>query len=225
MQLSVREIAQVFGVSERQISRWIEREGLPAYRIYDQYRCNRAELVEWAFEHSRPVPPQLLHETAEAPLSLAEALQAGGVFAKLHAPDKQSAWRALLAQLPLPVETDFMLAVLTSQESLHPMASRDGIVSPHVGTPLVLNVATPMLALGLFQSPVVWGEGQRVYALFLAICRTLSEHWTLLARLSLALRDAQFAAAIKAHSPRDCLIREAQRLDKLFEEMARRRTP
>jgi PTS system nitrogen regulatory IIA component len=220
MQLSVREVAEMFGVSERHVVRWIEREGLPAYRIYDQYRCNRAELVEWAM--ARQVPPQLLAESGAALESLSAALRAGGVWRctadtsptplRHQRGDGDTLWRALLERLDLPESVDLLLDVLRAQARLRPLAVEDGVVRPHVNTPLLLNVPAPMVALGLFEPPAP------VRALWLVIGRTLTEHWHLVAKISFALREPAFSKVIMSHSPSDLIISEAQRIDALFSE-------
>src|SRR5213596_3936121 len=43
MQLTVRDVSKLFNVSEKTIYRWVTQEVLPAYRVNDQYRFNRAE--------------------------------------------------------------------------------------------------------------------------------------------------------------------------------------
>jgi len=48
MQLTVRDAAKLLAVSEKTIYRWINQGSLPAYRVNEQYRFNRAELLEWA---------------------------------------------------------------------------------------------------------------------------------------------------------------------------------
>ena len=48
MQLTVRDVARLLNVSEKTIYRWIKEASIPAYRVNEQYRFNRAELLEWA---------------------------------------------------------------------------------------------------------------------------------------------------------------------------------
>ncbi|GBC76465.1 hypothetical protein HRbin07_00666 [bacterium HR07] len=219
MQLTVRDVAQLFEVSERQVYRWIAREGLPAYRVHEQYRCNRAELLEWATARHLNISPQLFHERVRTPIPrLEDALHAGGVFYQLHASVRESAWRALLGTLKLPADPDFLVRVLAAQERLLSTVFGEGIAMPHVRTPLVLRVPAPMLALGFFERPLEWGAGPPVHVLFLAICRTLSEHWHVLSRLSFALRDAQFKETIIKHSECDLIFSEARRVDALFDQ-------
>ena len=82
MKLTVDDVTQLFNVSEKTIYRWIRSSGLPAFRVNNQYRFNRTDLLEWAASHRVNVSPSLVESTdgAEgAPLpSLAEALATGG---------------------------------------------------------------------------------------------------------------------------------------------------
>ena len=53
MQLGVRDVAGLFNVSEKTVYRWVKQRKLPVYRVNEQYRFSRAELLEWA---TRPRP-------------------------------------------------------------------------------------------------------------------------------------------------------------------------
>ena len=77
--LTVREAASLLNVSEKSVYRWIKQGVLPAYRINDQYRINRAELLEWATAQKIHVSPEIFAEPeseAEPPPALEEALDA-----------------------------------------------------------------------------------------------------------------------------------------------------
>ena len=53
---------------------------LPAYRIQDQYRVDRTELLEWVTVSKIPVSDEIFSEPRESKqaVSLAEAIEAGG---------------------------------------------------------------------------------------------------------------------------------------------------
>src|ERR1043165_4900380 len=81
MKLTVRDAAQLLNVTDKTIYRWIKQGAIPAYQINEQYRFNRAELLEWATSRKLNVSPDIFAEPegGEAPLpSLSEALKAGG---------------------------------------------------------------------------------------------------------------------------------------------------
>src|SRR5579863_5788689 len=105
MQLTVRDVSRFFNLSESTVTRWIKQRGLPAQRVGNQYRFNRAELLEWATANQIKVSLELFNQpdAPEEPIpSLAEALEAGGIFYDLKDADKIGALRSLVDVLPLP---------------------------------------------------------------------------------------------------------------------------
>src|SRR3954462_8574972 len=94
--LSVRDAAGILRVSEKTIYRWIKQQSIPAYRVQDQYRFNRAEILEWATARRLNVATEILSEPeAEGqpgPSRLA-ALEAGGVFYRVSGSDQEGALR------------------------------------------------------------------------------------------------------------------------------------
>src|SRR5260370_40805577 len=99
MQLTVRAVSKLFNVSEKTVYRWIEQDDLPASLIDGHYGFNRGELVEWATIRHLRIPDKLFQATDDkvsALPSLAEALQAGGIFHRLNGTDTASVLRAVL---------------------------------------------------------------------------------------------------------------------------------
>jgi PTS system nitrogen regulatory IIA component len=136
----------LFQVSEKTIYRWITQGILPAYRVNDQYRFNRAEILEWATSRRMNVSAEIFAEpeSTAVPLpGLVEALQAGGIFYRLGGHDKESVLRAVVETLRLPEEVDreFLFRVLFAREALESTGIGDGIAIPHVRNPIVLHVS------------------------------------------------------------------------------------
>ncbi|HTP59702.1 MAG TPA: helix-turn-helix domain-containing protein, partial [Spirochaetia bacterium] len=76
MQIDVKEAARLLGVSEKTVYRWVKQGDLPAYRVNDLYRFNRAELLEWATAKRVGVSPEIFSDgSADEPLpGLEEAI-------------------------------------------------------------------------------------------------------------------------------------------------------
>src|SRR5512138_124132 len=148
MALTTAEIARHLKVPEKTVLQWIRKDGLPAAQLDNEYRVNRAELLEWATERSIKVPPGLFPgsgddegEEREIPLpSLSRALETGGIHCGVEGDDKLSALTNVVALLPLPprVDRDFLLQVLLARESIGSTAVGDGIAIPHVRNPILL---------------------------------------------------------------------------------------
>ena len=210
MQLTTRDVTRFFSVSESTVTRWIKQRGLPAQHVNGQYRFHRAELLEWATANQIKFSLEMLDglEAAdEPPPSLAEALEAGGIFYDVQDTSKERALRALVEVLPLPedIDRELILRLLLVREAAATTAIGDGIAMPHVRNPIVLHVDRPMVTLCFLQRAVDFGalDGKPVQFLFSLICPTTRNHLQMLSRLSFALQDPQFKAVIVRHGPRD----------------------
>ena len=208
--LTVREAAGLLNVSEKSVYRWIKQGVLPAYRINDQYRINRAELLEWATAQKIHVSPEIFAEPeseAEAPPTLVDALHAGGIHYRVGGHDKASVLRAVVDTMNLPddVDREFLYQVLLAREALGSTGIGDGIAIPHVRNPIVLHLSRPTVTLCFLEQPVDFGalDGQPVTTLFTLISPTIRAHLHLLSRLSFSLRDPRFNAAIRTQASRE----------------------
>lgn len=213
MQLTVKDAARLLNVSEKSVYRWIKQEIIPVYRINEQLRFNRAELLEWATSRRIQVSPEIFLEAEKSatPLpSLTEALRAGGVAYRLGGTDKPSVLRALIDVIKLPEEVDreFLFQVLLARESLGSTGIGDGIAIPHVRNPIVLHVTKPLIALCFLDHPIPFGslDGQPVAILFALISPTVRAHLHILSRLSFVLQNPEFRAALKQQAARDDLM-------------------
>ena len=137
MHLTVRDVAKFLNVSEKTVYRWINQNSIPAYRLNEQYRFNRAELVEWAISRKINVSEEIFHEP-EIEISLmpnlSDALQMGGVFYRLEGKDKETALRSVIEVIRIPdeVDRDFLYRVMMARESQASTGIGDGIAIPHV---------------------------------------------------------------------------------------------
>lgn len=223
MQLGVKEAAGLLNISEKSVYRWISRGFLPAYRVNDQYRFNRAELLEWATSRKINVSPDIFNEPIEsgAPIpSLVESLQSGGIFYRIEGDTKGSVLKSVVEHMRLPdgVDRDFLFRVILAREELASTGIGDGIAIPHVRNPIILHVSQPIITLCFLEKPVEFGalDGKPVHALFGLISPTVRAHLHLLSRLSFALRDEGFKSAITRQALREDILAEASRIEKTF---------
>jgi PTS system nitrogen regulatory IIA component len=213
MQLSVKDAAQLLSVSEKTVYRWIKQGAIPVYRINEQLRFNRAELLEWATSRRIPVSPDIFleSETTKTPLpSLLNALKAGGVVYRLGGRDKPSVLRSIIDVMKLPEEVDreFLFQVMLARETLGSTGIGDGIAIPHVRNPIVLHVTKPLIALCFLEHPIDFGaiDGQPVSTLFALISPTVRAHLHLLSRLSFLLQNQEVRGALRRQASREELM-------------------
>jgi PTS system nitrogen regulatory IIA component len=220
MQLTVRDVAKLLSVSEKTIYRWLNEGIIPAYRVNDQYRFNRAELLEWATAKRINVSAEIFKEpdgNGGSPPSLLKALQAGGIFYRVEGKNKSTVLRAVVDILRLPEEVDreFLYEVLLARESLGSTGIGDGIAIPHVRNPLVLHVAQPTVTLCFLEHPIEFAalDGQPVHTLFTLISPTVRAHLRMLSLLSFALRETSFRQILKQQGSREAIFDEVARIE------------
>jgi nitrogen PTS system EIIA component len=219
MQLTVRDVAEIFKVNEKTIYRWIKSGELPAYRFNSTYRFNRAELIEWATARRMNVPASLVQEpkSEEAPINLADALAAGGIHYRITGKDKDTLLRSVvdLMHLPEEVSRDFLLEVLMAREAMASTGIGDGIAIPHIRNPIVLHLPSPLVTLCFTEQPVDFGslDGKPVTCLFTLVSPTARTHLTLLSRLAFVLRDPDLMAMLKTQANRDDILNQVRRVE------------
>ncbi|KAB2962064.1 MAG: helix-turn-helix domain-containing protein [Thermoanaerobaculia bacterium] len=213
MKLLVKDAARLLDVSEKTIYRWIKQGSIPAYRLNEQYRFNRAELLEWATARRIAVSPEIFREEESETASLprfAEALRAGGIHYRIGGTDKASVLHHVVETMRLPEEVDreFLFEVLLAREALGSTAIGDGIAIPHVRNPVILHLERPMITLCFLEQAVDFGalDGRPVDTLFTLISPTVRAHLHLLSRLSFALRDRAFKEAILGQAAREEIL-------------------
>lgn len=227
MQLGVRDVSKLLNVSEKTIYRWVSQGVLPSYRVNEQYRFNRAELLEWATSRKMSVSAAMFDEPeSAAPVpGLVESLQAGGIFYRLGGSDKESVLRAVVEHMRLPEEVDreFLLRVLLAREALQSTGIGDGIAIPHVRNPIVLHVSRPTITLCFLEKPIEFGalDGTPVHVLFSLVSPTVRAHLRLLSRLSFALHDPTFKKAITQQGSRDEILQAARRVEENLDRAPR----
>ncbi len=203
MKLTVRDAADLLGVSEKAIYDWVKTRDLPAVRMNEEIRFNRSELLEWATAEGVDVSPRMFQDSGSLPVeraTISEALARGGVHARVPGHSPQEALRSVVGLLALPpgVDRESLLSVLLAREALGSTAIGDGIAIPHVRNPIVLHVDEPIVSLCYLERPVDFGalDGQPVHALFTLVTTTIRTHLHLLSRLSYLLQNDRFRSAV-----------------------------
>lgn len=210
MNTSVKDAAELLRVSEKTIYRWIKQEVLPVYRVNEQYRFNRAELLEWATSRRMGISPEAFHEpeAAGTPLPrLVESLETGGIVYRLDGNSRETVLTRLVDELRLPeeVDRDYLLKVLNAREQLASTGVGNGIAIPHPRNPVLLHITKPSVTMAFLENPVDFHalDGKPIHTLFCLISPTLRAHLHLLSMLSFALRNPDFRSAIENQASRE----------------------
>ena len=220
MELSVRDASRILGVPEKQVFRWIDDGELPAFRVDEQYRFNRAELLEWATARNIATSEVLFQSERsdqERLPGLLEALESGGIFYDVKGSTKETVLHSVVELLKLPanVDREFLFRTLLAREALGSTGLGDGIAIPHVRNPIVLHVTTPSITLCFLAEPVDFGalDGKPVEALFSLITPTVRTHLHLLSRLAFVLQKPEFKNIITKRAAREKILEAVRRME------------
>jgi nitrogen PTS system EIIA component len=225
MELTVRDAAGLCDVTEDTVYQWIETGGLPARKVAGRLRLNREELVEWATTSGVRVSPNVLNsgdERSHRFLSVAEALEQGGVHHDVGGDDKPSVLHAVvkLIHLPKTVQREFLLQVLMAREALGSTGVGEGIAIPHPRNPIVLNVAQPLVSLHFLNHPVDFDalDGKPVDTLFMIISPTIRMHLHVLSTLAFFLHDPAIKILLKQKAAALEILAEMRRAERVFQQ-------
>jgi nitrogen PTS system EIIA component len=230
MRFGVRDVAARFGVSESDVLRWVDEEGLPVSKVDGAHRFSPAALFEWATARGMKVPATLFQEPEngdrEVLPSLVDALRAGGIVDPVKGREKSAVLAELVAHLKLPkgIDRDSLLQILLAREQLGSTGIGDGIAIPHVRNPIVMRVPKPMLVLGLLTRPIDYGaiDRQPVHAVFLLVAPTTRAHLHMLSRLGFVLRDARLRELLVARAPMERILEALAAAESRIPDAAKR---
>jgi PTS system nitrogen regulatory IIA component len=227
MQLTVEDVARLFGVSEGQIHHWIEDAGLPVAIVNSRYRFNRTELLEWATVRQLDVSPDIFQDQngdSVEKRALSDALRRGGVVhvsGDAHG-DFAAVLRMALHGLPLPegFDVEDLVQLLVARQSAGSTALGDGIAIPHARFPVVLKTPSALVRLCFLNEPIRCHtpDSQPVDTMFVMVCPTVHAHLQLLAKLAGALRDADFRRFLRRKPNEAEILRDVGRIEESLTE-------
>jgi mannitol/fructose-specific phosphotransferase system IIA component (Ntr-type) len=152
-------------------------------------------------------------------LAISELLAPTAINLDLKSADRESVLGELVNQIPQladqPQARQTLLLALREREQLHSTGIGDGIALPHARNALVGLVDHPIIVFGRHPQGVAYDSIDSVPArlFFLLIAPTVTQHLSVLARLSRLLRDPRLRQALlAAQKPEQVLelIREAE---------------
>lgn len=220
MQLSAREAAKLLNVSDKTIYRWIKEGKIPAYKLNDSIKFNKAELLEWATSKRINISTDFFKSENSMNLpqhSLADTLRAGGIYYRVGGRDVKSVLSSIVEIAPIPetVDPELLLQVLLARESMGSTGIGKGISIPHPRNPIITETDQPLISLCFLETPVEFHalDGQPVHTIFLVISPLIRVHLSLISRISFSLQQPSFMDVIKNQASREDILEAAAAID------------
>lgn len=209
--LSVREAAEVLGVSQKTVYRWIKDGRLAAHRLGGQHFLERAEVNNVAIRDGLgPAPSADQEMESHEDISLHDMLVRGGVFYRIGGTTKKEVLQNALSMVKGVDESASapLFQMFLAREELASTGIGDHIAIPHARGSLVGYISQPILSLSFLETPIDYGalDGKPVYALFLLISPNVRTHLRVLARLAFCLHAPEFKQAILGQASRETIL-------------------
>jgi PTS system nitrogen regulatory IIA component len=220
MDMSVADVAKMLQVSQKTIYRWLSKGKIPAYRLNEQYRFDRNELLQWVVAQKLNAPDELLEESVTMPApppDLSGAVERGGVIYRIAGRTREAALLEItnLLKLPPHVDRQRFYHFLEARERLGSTALGGGLAIPHSRQALIPGLTESSITVCFLDQPIPYGalDGQPVHTLFVLVAHSLKEHLGLLSRLVFALRDEALRATLQRQASRDEIYTEFRRVE------------
>lgn len=226
MQLTVKDLAKLLSVTERTIYRWIKEQSIPVYKIHDQYRFNRVEILDWATTQKINISHEILRDSTDTNISefsLTEIIRRGGIHYRVEGKDKKALLTAVVNLLNLPedVNKDILLNAMLVREELGSTGVGDGIAIPHARYPIITHIPSAVVSVCFTEEPIEFGaiDGKLVHCLFTLISPTVRNHLKTLSRIAYVLRNASVKDVIVNQGSREAILGEIEKAEQALSKI------
>jgi len=215
MQLTFRDVLEVFHVPEKTIHDWIEKKKMPYTMANEQRYFNYIALLDWALEKKIKLTPEVLalgdREKNNSGV-LYQAIKIGHIYYDFPGDNLEEVLKAIVDVLPLParLNKESLVAMLVAREKMMTTAIGNGIAIPHVRNPVVLSIERPCVTLCFLKNPVDFKALDRkpVFAVFTILSPSVKEHLAILSRLAFCLQKTRLQEYLHERASSEKILAE-----------------
>ncbi len=215
--LTIRDAAQLMGISPVTIERWIHQGKIPFKVKGEAYYFKKAELVAWADAHDLQIRESQSgresHDSDHLPLT--RAIELGGIHRHVEGHDIWSAFESALSQLGFidPANRKKIHTQLLNREEMASTGVGRGIALPHSRNRMELGLSGSYVPLIFLEKGIDFNamDDNPVHTLFMMFTPDTQTHLKILSRISHILSDDSCFALINDESAGDEAILEAIR--------------
>jgi nitrogen PTS system EIIA component len=208
MDLTIKDVAAKFLVSEKTVYRWVKESKIPVYRINGQYRFKSSEIESWVLQSKMQpssVKKKALSPTCN-PIKLQDLLERGGIYYKTEGESREAMFTNAVHVLKpgknFPREA--FIGSLLDREKLIPTSLGRGLALPHTRDIQAESLDDEFIALFFLEKPVDYGalDGEPVFCFFLFFATDLKRHHDMMMRIVYFCQRPGFKALLRRQAPR-----------------------
>jgi nitrogen PTS system EIIA component len=211
MELSIKDMVELLQVSEKTIRKWVENKEIPAYKIDNGYRFNKAEISEWILKTGIHVSNKILDmNLTNSPRSIHELILQGGIYYDIPGSTVPEVIGNSVAVISCPPEVgrESITSSLLEREELMPTAIGAGIAIPHARNPIIADIDSERIAVCFLQKPIDYRaiDGLPVGVVFILLSANAKRHLEILAKLMYLCRQQDFIALLRERAGAEKLL-------------------
>lgn len=220
MELTFKDVVNIFTVSEETVNSWIEKGGMPCIKANEQYRFNYIELLDWAIENKIRLTSGILNLKDPASFNreiLYPALNSGNIYYDIPGNNREEVLKSIVELLPLSQKLNrkSLWQMLIAREKMMSTAIGNGIAIPHVRNPVVLQIERPSVTLCFLKKPVDFKalDGKPIFILFILLSTSVKKHLAILSRLAFCLQNEKLQKNLQERASREQILAEIKVLE------------
>ncbi|MFA7228910.1 MAG: PTS sugar transporter subunit IIA [Melioribacteraceae bacterium] len=201
MDLSLKDIAHLVMLSEKDVQQLVKRKEIPFQYLHDKVVFNKQQIIEWALGRSLPINISGNNKLSEYHIETVGTLLDKDSF-HFECQLNESAYiEQMVSRINLDenVDREIIIQLLKSRESMMSTAIGNGICLPHPRVPLMVGKNKPLINFFFPEKPLDLKsvDGKPVHTLILLISQTIKQHLSLIAHLSFLLTNEVFRFALE----------------------------
>ena len=201
MDLNTKDISHLLMMPEKDVQQLIKKKEIPFQFLHDKVVFNKQQIIEWALGRNLPINVSGHTKLIEFHIETVSTLLDKDSFHYKCELSESSYIEQMVSQINFEknVDSEIVIQLLKSRESMMSTAIGNGISLPHPRVPLMVGKNKPLINFFFPIKPLDLKsiDGKPVHTLILLISQTIKQHLSLIAHLSFLLSKETFRFALE----------------------------
>lgn len=187
--------------SEKEVHQLVKKKEIPFQFLHDKVVFNKQQIIEWALGRNLSINVSRHNKLSEYHIETVSILLDKESFHYKCELDESSYIEQMVSKINFEknVDSEIIIQLLKSRESMMSTAIGNGISLPHPRVPLMVGKNKPLINFFFANKPLNLKsiDGKPVHTLILLISQTIKQHLSLIAHLSFLLSKETFRFALE----------------------------
>lgn len=201
MDLNTKDISHLLMIPEKEVQQLVKKKEIPFQSLQDNVVFNKHQIIEWALGRNLPINVSGHHKLKEYHIDTLGNLLNKDSFHYNCQLTENAYIEQIVSQINFEknVDSEIIVQLLKSRESMMSTAIGNGISLPHPRVPLMVGRNKPLINFFFANRPLDLKsiDGKPVHTLILLISQTIKQHLSLIAHLSFLLSKETFRFALE----------------------------